>query len=97
MITSDRDHPGINVPQGPGLQNKAYIVMSDEERAKGFVRPVRSAYVHNKCLTRTTMGNKLAETYAANPKFYGSTWCCGCATHAPVAEFQWLDGQMVGS
>lgn len=27
-------------------QNKKYLVLSDEERAKGFVRPVRHKYVH---------------------------------------------------
>lgn len=27
-------------------QQKAYVVLSDEERAKGFVRPVRRSYVH---------------------------------------------------
>lgn len=26
--------------------NEAYLVLSDEERAKGFVRPVRKAYQH---------------------------------------------------
>lgn len=27
-------------------QQKGYVVLSDEERAKGFVRPVRRSYVH---------------------------------------------------
>lgn len=27
-------------------QQKAYVVLSEEERAKGFVRPVRKSYVH---------------------------------------------------
>lgn len=27
-------------------QQKGYVVLSDEERAKGFVRPVRTDYVH---------------------------------------------------
>lgn len=27
-------------------QQKGYVVLSDDERAKGFVRPVRRAYVH---------------------------------------------------
>jgi hypothetical protein len=30
----------------PRPQNEAYLVLSDEERARGFVRPVRSAYKH---------------------------------------------------
>ena len=27
-------------------QQKGYIVLSDEERAKGFVRPLRESYIH---------------------------------------------------
>ena len=44
-LTDDRSHPGINKPRADG-QNEAYLVLSDEERAKGFVRPVRTSYRH---------------------------------------------------
>lgn len=37
------DHREINPATG---QQKAYIVLSAEERAKGFVRPVRQTYTH---------------------------------------------------
>ena len=79
-------------------QQKDYVVLSDQERAKGFVRPVRSDYVHDKCGTRTVMGRAIAETYARNPEFYSGTFCCGCGTHFPVSEFKW-DGtdERVGS
>ena len=98
METSDRSNPGINKPQGPGLQNEAYLVLSEEERAKGFVRPVRYTYVHEKCGVATTMrGQGLAETYARDPKFYGATWCVGCKAHLPVGEFKWDDGSVLGS
>lgn len=30
----------------PDGQQECYLVLSDEERAKGFVRPVRQSYVH---------------------------------------------------
>ncbi len=33
-------------PVGPGGQHLAYWVLSEEERAKGFVRPVRRSYRH---------------------------------------------------
>lgn len=72
-------------------QQKAYVILSDEERAKGFVRPVRQTYIHSKCGTATTMGVKIAETYARDPKFYGATFCCACGRHYPVKEF-WWDG-----
>lgn len=65
------------------------MVLSDEERAKGFIRPIRRSYIHEVCNTVTTMGQALAETYARNPKFYGSTYCCHCQMHRPVAEFVW--------
>lgn len=74
-----------------GMQNK-YVVLSDEERAKGFVRPVRRTYVHQKCGGRTTMGQALAETYARQPDFYTGTYCATCKGHFPVGEhgqFTW--------
>lgn len=96
-ITADRDDPGINKPTDSG-QNEKYLVLSEDERAKGFVRPVRTAYVHTECGTLTTMGLSIAETYARDPKFYGSTFCCACGGHFRVEEFVW-DGTdlVVGS
>lgn len=85
------DHREI-ITEGPRAgQQKAYVVLSDEERAKGFVRPVRRSYVHEKCGVVTTMGQSLAETYARDPYFYSGTFCCGCGAHFPVGE----DGQFV--
>lgn len=82
----------------PAEQAEVYLVLSDDERAKGFVRPVRLAYVHATCGAVTTMGLALAETYARDPSFYGATYCCTCRMHKPVAEFVW-DGttERVGS
>lgn len=84
-------------------QQKGYVVLTDEERAKGFIRPVRKSYVHvgidgNGCGVVTTMGLAIAETYARDPKFYTGTFCVGCKKHLPVGEFVW-DGteEVVGS
>jgi hypothetical protein len=77
------DHREINPATG---MQKGYIVLSADERAKGFVRPVRRSYVHEKCGVTTTMGQALAETYARQPDFYGGTFCAGCRTHFPVGE-----------
>jgi len=149
-LTSDPNHPGINKPLAPNDQNQAYLVLSEEERAKGFVRPVRDRYVHvgrevcgkthnhyerdrsgrlwvctgSKghegpcytwkavtdpvarvaeatnllgCGTTTTMPDAIAETYARDPNFYGTTWCCECKAHMPVSEFRWFDGSILGS
>lgn len=67
-------------------QHKGYWVLSPEERAKGFVRPVRRAYIHTRCGALTTMGSALAETFARDPGFYSATFCCACGAHFPVGE-----------
>lgn len=70
----------------------SYWVLSESERAKGFVRPVRRSYLHSSCGTVTTMGRALAETYARDPHFYGATYCARCCSHFPVGEageFTW--------
>jgi hypothetical protein len=90
-VTDDRNDPGLSKIGPDGMQDK-YLVLSDEERAKGFVRPVRKAYVHQKCGSVTTMGTALAETYARDPKFYSGTFCATCRAHFPVGtdgEFIW--------
>lgn len=127
-------------------QSEVYLVLSEEERAKGFVRPVRRTYIHvglkpkdelrdltdeeherydkfgyvkfepypqdsgilgkfwtladlntKGCGTSTTMALPLAETWARDVDFYGSTYCAFCGKHRPVAEFRWEDGSVVGS
>ena len=132
-------------------QHEAYYVLSPEERAKGFVRPVRREYRHvgppgptgklrdltdeekekysafgyvvyeqypeseapkagrfwtAEQLTRkgcgqvTSMGQAIAETYARDLSYYGSTFCARCRAHYPVGEygeFEWLDGSKVGT
>ena len=86
----------------PAAQAEAYLVLSEAERARGYVRPVRVTYLHTgatpPCGTATTMALPLAETYARDPGFYGATYCCACRKHRPVEEFVWDgDGTPVGS
>lgn len=132
----------------PVSQNEVYLVLSEDERAKGFVRPLRYSYVHvgerpkhetreltedektryreynyvlfetypktssailgrfwteeqlarDACNTTTTMSRDIAETYARNPRFYGSTYCVGCSKHLPLSEFVWKGSNLlVGS
>lgn len=99
-VTSDPSDPRLahGVDTEPTGQAEAYLVLSDEERAKGFIRPVRRSYVHTVCGAVTTMGQRIAETYARDPKFYGATYCTKCQMHRPVSEFLW-DGtdEVVGS
>lgn len=99
-VTDDPHDPRLShgIDTEPVEQAKAYLVLSAEERAKGFVRPVRYAYRHEKCGAVTTMGGALSETYARDPKFYGATYCTTCNMHKPVDEFVWTDdGERVGS
>lgn len=79
-------------------QQKGYVVLTPDERAKGFVRPVRKTYTHLKCGTDTTMALSIAETYARDPGFYDGTFCCFCRNHPPLAEFVWKGtNETVGS
>lgn len=85
------DHREINPDTG---MQKAYVVLADDERAKGFVRPYRDMYKHMKCGGVTTMGRTLAETYAVSPTFYNGTYCTTCRGHFPVGEngqFEWIE------
>lgn len=96
-LTTDRNDPNLRKVCADG-QQESYLILSDVERSKGFVRPVRTDYIHTSCNSLTTMNRAIAETYAHNPKFYNMTFCCCCKAHFPVEEFIWTaDGTVVGS
>ena len=99
LVTDPTDpRLGHGADEGPAPQQAAYLVLSAEERVKGFVRPVRQSYQHTVCGGVTRMSLPLAETYARQPAFYGATYCVSCGRHVPVAECVW-DGtsEIVGS
>lgn len=96
-VPEDRSHTQLK----PNGQQQDYVVLSPEERAKGFVKPLRNSYVHAfpseldrqiGCGVETKMGPAIAETYARNPRFYGGTFCVGCGRHFPLKEFIWCGG-----
>lgn len=102
--TTDPSDPrlghGVDTEEIP--QHDTYLVLSAEELAKGFVRPLRHSYVHvggpEACGLETRMGLALCETYARDPSFYGATYCVRCCKHLPVADFVWAeDSETVGS
>lgn len=127
----------------PDGQFADHWVLSEAERAKGFVRPVRHSYQHvgrpgptfplvpvtpeqaalfndgseddfvmyepypegfrgsalgrfwtqadinaigKGCGGVTHMPQAIAETYAREPRYYGSTFCCGCRAYLEVGE-----------
>lgn len=80
------DHREIDPATG---MQKGYVVLSEEERAKGFVRPLRMSYTHKVCGTDTTMSLAIAETYARDPDFYSGTFCVQCRAHYPLEQFVW--------
>ncbi len=94
-VPKDRSHTELK----DNGQQKDYIVLTPEERAKGFVRPVRRSYIHTVCGSDTRMSQEIAETYARDPKFYAGTFCCACGKHFPLDQFVWKDNpnEQVGS
>jgi hypothetical protein len=82
LTTDPEEARNSGIDPTTGMQ-RTYVVLSEEERAKGFVRPVRRSYKHLTCGT---------VTYARDPQFYGGTFCAGCRNHYPVGpngEFVW--------
>lgn len=132
-----------NPERRPDGQHVDHWVLCPEERAKGYVRPLRRTYTHvgirpkhplrdltpeeqvrfagagyvkyeeypkdagptaalgrlwtakqlaSGCGSNTTMPEACAETYARQPGYYGSTFCCGCGDYFQVGakgEFVW--------
>jgi hypothetical protein len=99
-LTTDPRDPrlGHGVDEEQTLQHDVYLVLSEDEIAKGFVRPVRTSYIHAKelggCGAVTWMNLTIAETYARDPHFYGATYCARCQKHLRVGtdgEFFWVE------
>jgi hypothetical protein len=90
-LTTDRNNPDLKygVDKYPVEQNKAYLVLSEEELSKGYIKPFRTSYKHLNCNTVTTMNETISATYARDPWFYGATYCCNCRMHKPLSEFVW--------
>jgi len=84
-VVSD-EHKTINPATG---QQTAYVVLTAAERAKGFVRPVRSSYTHMTCGSDTYMAREIAETLARDPGFYSGGFCHKCRGHFPLDQFVW--------
>lgn len=103
-ITTDPDDPalGHGTNETPVAMNEKYLVLSEEERKRGFERPLRQSYVHTVCGQTTSMGFAIAETYARKPDFYGATYCVTCGMHRRVGaegEFVWVEknGKVAGN
>jgi len=102
--TTDTSDPRIvrGADHEPTPQREVYAVLSEEERAKGFVRPIRDTYLHagirGGCGKQTVIRSRaIVETLARNPTFYSGGYCIHCKMHRPNEEFEWLDGTQVGT
>ena len=101
-LTDDPSDPRLTrgPDDAPTPQAPVYLVLSEQERAAGYVRPLRYHYTHESCGAVTYMARAIAETYAREPHFYGATYCTACHMHRPVGEageFVWDDGTKVGT
>lgn len=99
-MSTVNDRSMLDTTIGPDGMHKNYPGLSDEDRAKRFVRPLRFSCVHATCGVTTIMGQELAETYARDPEFYSWAFCGSCKDHfrvGPDGEFTWDDGSKVGA
>jgi hypothetical protein len=85
LTTDPEEARNSGIDPTTGMQRE-YVVLSPEERAKGFVRPLRISYIHLTCGSVTTMAQPIAETYARDPHYYDGTFCANCRNHFPVGE-----------
>lgn len=102
-------HVGLEGPKNPlrdltedeHKRYNQYGYIKYEEYPKGygpsgmFWTQERLDKIGKGCKETTRMPIGCAETYAAKPDYYGSTFCCGCNKYLPVGahgEFIWADG-----
>lgn len=84
------DPPPEDFDYGEKLPDGQYENHPTKDEGK-FVQPVRESYVHDECEGTTTMGKKLAESFARDPFQYGKTFCARCGDYYPLSEFTWED------
>ena len=73
-ITTNPNDECLIVGQKEEGQNECYLVLSDEERAKGFVRPYRDTYVH-KTWEQLLQWVELFLRLMQEIKIHGATFC----------------------
>jgi len=79
-LTDDPNDPRLTrgANDAPVPQSPVYLVLSEAERAKGFVRPLRRSYIH--------VGINGSEIDPANPAKHGRTGeACGAETTMGLA------------
>ena len=67
-LTTDPNDPDLKKPGADG-QDKVYLVLSEEERAKGFVRPIRQHYQHVGLAPPSNLRDLTSEEHERYDKF----------------------------
>lgn len=89
--TTDKNDPRLNRPGTMQGQNEVYLVLSEAERAMGFVRPYRNSYVH--------VGVGGREVDPSDASKHGRTGGCGVETSMglPLSETYARDPKFYGA
>ena len=88
-------------------QHEIYLVLSEEERAKGFVRPYRDAYVHvgkklryhsiDRIFEKPEKNETNGKSYVATLNIIGSEGSIIGASYVTQSELDaWKEGKLIG-
>lgn len=73
------------------------VVLTEQELAAGFVRPLRLRVLHIFCGRPSAVMAGQAEDLAKDPASWSTCWCGVCGRRLPIEQFTWVDGSPVGS
>lgn len=96
-LTTDPNDPRLNRDRDnskPGPQNEVYLVLSEEERAKGFVRPVRCIYRHVGDRPKFPLRELTAEELERHGQFGYVAFEAYPESYRPVTGRFWTQAQL---
>jgi hypothetical protein len=72
--------------------------LTPEEKAAGFIRPMRTRVKHKFCGTTSILRTVDALDMARDPTSWSTCWCMVCGRRLPADQFEWFPGgEAVGS
>lgn len=87
--------------EGPRRRAKVTWALSDEDKRKGRLRPLRYVYLHETCGALTKVSVTTAEFMASQPYAFKRAYCAHCRAQfaaGPDGEFTWKGStERVGS
>ena len=92
-LTTDPNDPALRTSRADG-QQEVYLVLSDEERAKGFVRPVRRSYKHVGCRPKFPTRELDPVEEADKLKFGYVCFEAYPASESPLTGRYWMKSQL---